>query len=349
MGRTDVTLARLAGGALVVGAFLSVGALGVAAADPAFNLAKTKAEYARPKDGVPMPDDNKLTPVRVELGRKLFFDPRLSGTGSKSCATCHNPSFGWQDGLAKGIGRDDHQLGRATPTILDLAWGGPFFWDGRAVTLEQQAVMPIASQAEMNLPHDEAVTRVAALDGYRSAFAEAYPGEKITIDTIGKALASYERTIVSADAPFDKWIKGKANAISPAAQRGFVLYNTKARCGICHSSWRFTDDGFHDIGVGAADRGRAAVTSVGIVQLENAFKTPTLRNIDQRAPYMHDGSAATLEDVVDFYDKGEHHRDSIAPEIEPLNLTAAEKSDLIAFLHTLTSEDPAQSIPLLPR
>jgi cytochrome c peroxidase len=330
---------------------LSLGSLAaIAQTGPApVSLASMKAEYVRPNGEPPSPADNRLSAARVELGRMLFFDPRLSNTGSMSCATCHNPSFGWEDGLPRGVGSGDRQLGRATPTVLNLAWGGPFFWDGRAMTLEQQAVGPIAAEGEMNLPHDQAVARVRSIAGYRTAFDTAYKGEGVTIDTIGKALASYERIVVSAEAPFDAWIKGKMDAISVSAARGFGLFNGKARCNICHSSWRFTDDGFHDIGVGEGDMGRAGIKKTAIVQLQNAFKTPTLRNIDQRAPFMHDGSLPSLSAVVDFYDRADKRRASISPEIVPLGLTDEEKRDLVAFMLTLTSKDTPQPVPVLPQ
>ena len=330
-----------------IGSIAATAQTGPAAVSPA--PASFKSEYTRPRGESPSPDENKLSAARVELGRMLFFDPRLSGTGAMSCATCHNPSFGWEDGLPRGVGHGDKQLGRSTPTVLNLAWGGPFFWDGRAMTLEQQAVGPIASPAEMNMPHDQAVARVRSISGYRTAFETAYRGEGVNIDTIGKALASYERTIVSAEAPFDNWILGRPEAISVSAQRGFALFNGKARCSVCHSGWRFTDDGFHDIGVGEGDLGRAGVKKNAIIQLQNAFKTPTLRNIDQRAPYMHDGSLPSLMAVVDFYDRADKRRDSISPEITPLGLTEEEKRDLVAFMRTLTSQDAPQPVPVLPQ
>jgi cytochrome c peroxidase len=283
----------------------------------------------------------------VALGRTLFFDPRLSGSGAISCATCHNPSLGWEDGLKRGIGHRGAELGRHTPTIIDVAWAEPLFWDGRAATLEEQAKGPIKSASEMNMPHDEAVKRVASISGYRAAFERAYPGEGVNIDTIAKAIASYERTIVSAKAPFDRWAEGDSQAISDSAKRGFVLFNGKAGCATCHSGWRFTDDGFHDIGLPSQDLGRAAIAP-GIKVLEHAFKTPTLRNVDQRAPYMHDGSVATLEAVVDHYDHGFVARESLAPEMKPLKLTADEKADLIAFMRSLTSHDKPVELPTLP-
>jgi len=239
-------------------------------------------------------------------------------------------------------------LSRSSPTILNLAWGGPFFWDGRADSLEEQAIGPIQASKEMNLSHDAAVEKINAVPGYRALFAQVFDGGAVTIDHIGKAIAAYERTVVSADAPFDRWIAGEESAIGEDAKRGFVLFNTKARCAVCHSGWRFTDDGFHDIGVETNDMGRGGVAP-GLEFMNHAFKTPTLRNIDQRAPYLHNGSAATLEDVVELYDKAAKPRPSVSEQIVPLRLTATEKAELVAFLKTLTSDDPQPTLPTLPR
>jgi cytochrome c peroxidase len=176
-----------------------------------------------------------------------------------------------------------------------------------------------------------------------------FPGKAITVDSIAAAIASYERTIVSGAAPFDRWVSGDEQAISDSAKRGFVLFNGKANCAVCHAGWRMTDDGFHDIGLAdSTDRGRAGIAP-GIPQLEHAFKTPTLRNITQRAPYMHDGSVATLAEVIDHYDTGFVKRPSLDAEMHPLKLTPAEKADLLAFLDTLTSVDAPAVIPVLPQ
>jgi cytochrome c peroxidase len=312
-------------------------------------LSEMKAQYVRPLGSPPAPDDNQSTPARVALGRQLFFEPRLSGSGAMSCATCHAPDRDWQDGVATAIGRDGRILARRTPTLLNVAWGLPFFWDGRADTLEQQAVMPIEAPGEMNLPHAQAVARIAANPRYRQAFAQSYSGEGVTIETIGKAIAVFERTLVSGQAPFDHWIDGDERAISRQAQRGFILFNTRARCSTCHSGWRLTDDGFHDIGVSGDDEGRAAIAP-GIEQLRFAFKTPTLRNIDQRGPYMHNGSLRSLEAVVAFYNTPPASpRPSLSPDLAPLQLSAREQGELIAFLRTLTSKDAAQHPPALPQ
>jgi cytochrome c peroxidase len=304
------------------------------------------ADYARPGK-IPAPRNNPITPEKVALGQMLFFDPRLSGSGAISCASCHNPALAWGDGLAKGIGHMGTQLGRRSPTILDVAFGEPYFWDGRASTLEEQAKGPLASEAEMNMQAGAAIARISAMPGYQKAFAQAFPGQPVSLDTIAAAIATYERTVVSGEAPFDRWVKGDDAAVEDAVKRGFVLFNGKANCAGCHAGWRMTDDGFHDIGLPDKDRGRAAVAP-GIEQMEHAFKTPSLRNIAQRAPYMHDGSVASLGAVIDHYDSGFVRRPSLDTQMRPLGLTAEEKADLLAFLQALTGTDAPAVIPVLP-
>jgi cytochrome c peroxidase len=305
-----------------------------------------KQLYRRPSQ-VPYPKDNPHTPERELLGRTLFFDPRLSSSKVISCATCHNPGFSWGDGLPLAIGHGAKVLGRRTPTILNLAWTELLFWDGRAGSLEEQALGPIAAPGEMNQPMEKMVQALNSIKGYQAMFDRAYPGQPITKENVGKAIATFERTVVSGLAPFDRWVDGDERAISESAKRGFDLFNTKAACAKCHNGWNFTDGGFHDIGVKGDDRGRGAVLNLPAMQY--AFKTPTLRNVDQRAPYLHDGSEATLEDVIELYDAGGRiNRPSLSPEIFKLNLTAEDKHNLKAFLLTLTSRDPAVNVPVLP-
>ena len=196
-----------------------------------YNLESLRVEFLRPST-IPFPEDNQFSEERSELGRQLFFDPRLSGSGAISCATCHNPALGWEDGLAKGLGHMGTRLGRHSPTIENLAWGGPYFWDGRAATLEEQAKGPLVSDAEMNMPHEDVVAVVASIPGYRAAFEVAYPDEPLNIDTIAKAIANFERSVVSADAPFDRWMQGDEAAISDKAKQGFAIFNTKGNCSV---------------------------------------------------------------------------------------------------------------------
>ncbi len=287
---------------------------------------------------------------KIELGRMLFFDPRLSASGIVSCATCHNPSLSWGDGLPRAVGHGMKTLGRRTPTILNLAWGGPFMWDGRFETLEEQAMGPITSPDEMNMPAADLISKLGSVERYRSGFLKVFPKEGLSASTLAQSIASYERTIVSAPAPFDRWVGGQDWAISEGAKRGFVLFNTRAGCVMCHSGWRFTDDSFHDIGVKDADAGRGALKDfTTFIPLQHAFKTPTLRDADRRGPFLHDGSASSLEQVVELYDTGgQLKRESLASEIKPLLLTRREKQDLVDFLKTLAS--PAEvTLPVLPR
>jgi len=336
---------------LIIGVLVSVRtaclADGIAPSAPSTAaLQQLRANFERPTT-VPQPRSNPITADKVALGQMLFFDPRLSGSGTISCATCHNPGLGWGDGLPKGLGHMSSKLDRHTPTILDVAFGEPYFWDGRAVTLEDQAKGPLIAVKEMNMSLETALPLLRSLPGYIEAFGRAFPGQAISLDTIASAIASFERTVISNDAPFDRWIKGDDKAIPAAAVRGFVLFNGKANCAVCHSTWRMSDDGFHDIGLHDDDRGRAAIAP-GIVQLEHAFKTPTLRNITQRAPYMHDGSLPTLDAVIDHYDGGFEPHPSLDTNIHALGLTPGERADLLAFLDAMTSVDAPVALTALP-
>lgn len=310
------------------------------------DLKELKSSYQKPKE-IPFPKNNEYTHEKYELGKKLFFDPRLSGSGFISCASCHNPMFGWEDGLDLGLGHGMKKLKRHTPTLLNLAWGEFFFWDGRAKTLEEQALGPIGSKVEMNMPIKDLEWKLAEIQGYVKEFANVFPDKKITKENIAKAIATFERTIVSEDSTFDKWLKGDANAISESAKRGFEIFNTKANCFACHSTWRFTDDSFHDIGIKTKDIGRYEIKKEEKTKF--AFKTPTLRNITKRAPYMHNGSKKSLEEVIELYNKGgEVKRKSVSDEISPLNLTNIEKEDLINFLKTLETDESKVILPILP-
>jgi cytochrome c peroxidase len=315
------------------------------AAEPP-TLEALKQKFHRPTS-IPFPKDNPYTDAKAELGQALFFDPRLSGPNTMSCANCHNPAMGWKDGLGLGVGHDAKKLGRATPTVLNLAWAELLMWDGRKDGLEDQATGPIESAGEMNQPVPELLEELAAIPGYRRMFRDAFGRDEITKKTLSQAIATFERTLVSNKAPFDRWIEGDETAISESAKRGFVAFNGKGNCVACHSGWRFTDDGFHDIGLKSEDPGRGAQVP-GEPSLQHAFKTPTLRNIEQRAPYMHDGSAASLREVIAYYDAGFVQRPSLAPEIHRLGLTAQEITDLVEFMHALTSRDDQISIPVLP-
>ncbi len=310
------------------------------------SLDALKAQYRRPAS-IPFPKENPYTPQKMLLGKKLYFDTRLSVTSAQSCASCHNPGFGWGDGLAVGVGYGMAKLGRHSPTVVNAAWGAVFMWDGRLANLEEQALGPIQSPGEMNMPIEQLMARLVSIAEYKPLFAEAFPGEDMSAKTLAKAIATYERTIVSERAPFDDWIEGNEQAISEDAKRGFALFNGKAQCSSCHEGWNFTNDGFQDIGLPSEDVGRGKYLAV--LKMQHAFKTPGLREITRRSPYMHDGSIATLEQVVEHYDGGGVERRSRSDLIKPLNLTSQEKSDLVAFLRTLTSNLDPTGVPVLPR
>ncbi|MDX1757697.1 MAG: cytochrome c peroxidase [Marinobacter sp.] len=302
---------------------------------------------------VPFPEANNPTEARVELGKKLFFDPRLSGDGNMSCATCHNPVFGWSDGMPTAKGFQSRVLGRATPTITNTAFNALQMWDGRKDSLEDQALGPMVSSVEMNVDLKVAQARLMALPGYRTAFDAAYPGEGITDETLAKAIASYERTIISTDSPFDQWVRGDEDAMTEAQINGFKVFvdPDKGNCAVCHSAPNFTDDGFHNIGLASygeenPDMGR--YVSVPLASMKGAFKTPTLRDVTETAPYFHDGSAKTLEEVIEHYALGGTVKDNLSPNMKELDLTTQEKADLLAFLQALTeSKEPIQ-LPDLP-
>ena len=303
--------------------------------------------FLRPSH-IPQPSNNLATPERIQLGKMLFFDPRLSGSNWITCGTCHNPALGWSDGLKTAIGHDMKVLDRSTPTILNTAYQRLQFWDGRERKLEKQALGPIESPGEMAQDLDELVKELKAVPGYVKLFNESYPEDGVSKTSIGKALSSFERTIVSLDSPFDKWLKGAKSDMSESAKRGFKLYKGKARCALCHTGYNFIDDGFHNIGLpGNKDDGRYAIKPIKV--LKGAFKTPTLRNITLTAPYMHNGEFSTLKEVINHYNSGgKKNLGNLDPNMRPLNLSKKEKADLLAFLESLTSEPLEISIPQLP-
>lgn len=300
---------------------------------------------------VPHPADNKPTKARLELGKALFFDTRLSGDGNMSCATCHNPSTGWSDGLPTALGVKSMVLGRASPTIFNTAYNSIQMWDGRKKSLEDQAMGPMEANVEMNMDIGKLFKWLNGNEGYKKMFAKAYPGEAIDAATVSKAIASFERTAISKDSPFDRWVKGDAKALTSQQIEGFKLFNGKANCAVCHSGPNFTDNGFHNLGLASwgnpdPDVGRFAQKPVKA--MKGAFKTPTVREVARTAPYFHDGSAATLMAVVEHYDKGGVVTSNMSPNMKPLNLTQAEKEALVAFMEALSSPFIQVSLPELP-
>jgi cytochrome c peroxidase len=310
------------------------------------DLQSVKASFIRP-ERIPFPPTNPFSEAKYQLGRTLFFDPRLSGAGAMACATCHNPALNWTDGQGRATGNGHKALDRKSPSLLNAAWGILFFWDGRADSLEQQALGPIQSEAEMNLKIPELVKRLQAVGEYGRMFKAAFPGEAISGDTIAKAIATFERTIVSDIAPFDRWIAGEESAVNESAKRGFALFNGQAACVKCHNGWNFTNGSFADIGLQSDDRGREKIEHSPA--LAHGFKVPTLRNIARRAPYMHDGSLPDLAAVLENYNAGGTvRRPTTQLFLKPLGLTDRDKTDLRAFLETLNSEDERVTAPTLP-
>ncbi len=252
-------------------------------------------------DSAYIPDENPMNEGKIELGKLLYFDPRLSKDDTVSCASCHNPFHGFADPAptSKGVG---NQLGgRNSPTVLNRLFSAEQFWDGRAADLEEQAQGPLTNPVEMAMAsHDVVVSKVSALAGYKPHFAKAFGDTKIDMDRIAKAIAAYERTVVTGNSAYDRYQAGDKSAMSASAVRGMEVFNGKANCAACHASFNFSDENYRNIGVGMdkpkPDLGRYEVTKNEADK--GAFKTPTLRNIIQTAPYMHDGSEATLMDVV---------------------------------------------------
>ncbi|HYJ41781.1 MAG TPA: cytochrome c peroxidase [Steroidobacteraceae bacterium] len=319
--------------------FLLIGSVVASESDP----------WLRP-EFAPAPPENQLTPERVHLGQLLFFDPRLSRKSTMSCASCHNPSLGWSDGLPTAVGFDMHTLARATPTIVNTSFSPIQMWDGRKSTLEDQATGPIEAAGEMNLPLPELIERLKSIPGYASKFEAAYPGMGITAVTVARGLASFERTVLSTESPFDRWRKGDQKAVSASAKHGFELFQDKAKCAVCHMGYNFTDNGFHNIGLatsGAPDVGRFAQRP--LKSMHGAFKTPTLRDIGLTAPYMRNGSYKTLMEVVEHYDRGGDDKTNLDINMVPLSLTASEKADLVAFLESLTGVPADVRLPALPQ
>ena len=302
----------------------------------------------------PHPEDNAPTTPRVELGKKLFFDPRLSGDGNMSCATCHSPLLGWSDGLSTGKGVKSMVLDRASPTVVNTAYNNIQMWDGRKATLEEQAMGPMEATVEMNMDTQKLFKWLNGHDGYRALFNEAYPGKPIDADSVSKAIASFERTVISNTSPFDQWVAGKKDAMSAEQVKGFGLFIDpgKGNCAACHSGPNFTDNGFHNLGLASfgkdnPDMGRYAQKP--IASLKGAFKTPTVREAASTAPYFHDGSSKTLDEVVEFYSKGGLVKTNLSKNMKELPLSKEEKSQLVAFMNALSSPAKPFVLPMLPR
>jgi cytochrome c peroxidase len=303
-------------------------------------------------DAAYIPDNNPLSTDKIALGKLLYFDGRLSKDGTIACASCHIPFHGFADPdrTSKGVGQLRGQ--RNSPTVINRLFSKEQFWDGRAADLEEQAHGPLINPVEMAMPaHARVVENVKKVKGYAPLFEKAFGSKEITMPRIAQAIASYERTVVSGDSPFDRYMAGDKGAMSAEAVRGMELFNGKANCKTCHSGFNFTDESYHNLGVGM-DKAKPDLGRYEISKAESekgAFKTPTLRNVVLTAPYMHDGSESTLVEVVEFYNKGGTKNPWLSKEIKPLNLTSQEAGDLLAFLEALTGPvnnmEPPPSLP----
>jgi cytochrome c peroxidase len=331
-----------------------------------------------------VPKDNPVTAAKVGLGQELFFDKRLSADGTVSCATCHDPKLAFTDGKPVAEGIHGRKGSRSSPTLLNAMFNSGQFWDGRVESLESQSKLPLVNPDEMgNASQEQVAERLRAIPEYAGRFQQVF-GD-LTVNSLGKALASYERTLVTADSPFDRYRAGDSKAMSDEAKQGLFLFTGKARCTVCHtfnsifastqSFHFFTDQMYHNTGVAVNDPAYAAISRKAVLLARNgprepelqelakeagasslgrflvtgnsldigAFKTPSLRNVELTAPYFHDGSAATLADVVEFYVKGGNHNPNRDWELQAVSLTDAEQADLVEFLKSLTSYDVRKS------
>ena len=350
--------------------------------DPADGKAMTvKVPMGLPEliQNAQIPTYNPMTEEKFALGKQLYFEPRISKDGTVSCATCHNPEKGWTDQLPHSIGIHGQEGSRNAPTVLNTAYGRTMFWDGRAPSLEGQAQGPIQNKIEMgDQSYKEIVARLRAIKGYQEQFAKVF-GTEVTLDGMAKAIAAFERSALSGNSAFDRYngdgsrgVEPDPKALSDSQKRGMLLFGLtlgvddefktdavrgKARCTSCHVGFNFTDEQFHNIGVGwvekerkFADLGRWAIAPIGAKNPAEigAFKTPTVRDIEHTGPYMHDGSEKTLEDVVAYYDKGGNPNPYLDNDLKKLDLTSQEKADLVAFMKALTGEATKVELPTLP-
>lgn len=304
-----------------------------------------------PLPPVPIPQDNPMTTAKIELGKMLFFDPRLSGNNHWACSTCHNPALAYGDGVPRSLGfGNEKELGRHAPTLFNVAYNEYQFWDGRVGSLEEQAKAPIQNTKEMNSQPEELMKKISAIPGYRSRFVAVF-GEEPNFENLAKAIATFERTVIAKNSPFDHYAMGENTALSSQEKRGLILFVSKAACSRCHNGPNFTDNKFHNLGLPQVgplkvDLGRYQVTKQD--QDRRAFKTPTLRNITLTSPYMHNGAFKTLEEVLDFYNRGGEDDAKKSEEIFPLHLTDQEQKDVVAFLKALTGDLNLMAPPLLP-
>ncbi len=320
----------------------------------ATTLTASEPTHQTPPLGLPPvvhPEGNPPTQEKIALGKQLYFDNRLSRDMTISCATCHDPEKGYSNGDPVSSGFGGAKGGRNAPTVLNTAYQTFQFWDGRAGSLEEQALGPIQNPIEMNMTLDLALERLKKVKGYQDQFQAVF-GTDVNEEGIAKAIAAYERTVLAGDSNYDRYKAGDSSALSAKEKQGMDLFFGKANCFACHSGPNFTDNAFHNIGVGMdkakPDQGRAEIS-----KLEGdtgAFKTPTCRDAVLSGPYMHDGSLTTLKEVVEHYNKGGIANDYLDEEIYPLNLTPEEIDALVIFLETglRSHQYPDHKPPKLP-
>ena len=321
-----------------------------AIAEPGAGASSVQPSYTglqREYPPINAPGDNPTTPEKVALGRLLFFDPVLSQNNDLACASCHQPDLGFGDGRSRAIGTTGVELSRNAPTLWYVAYVQSLFWDGRVQSLEAQAETPLTHPDEMAVSDTAALTaELLSFPEYATTFAQVFPGETISFTHVQRALAAFQRSLISDNSPFDRYAAGEIEALTPSQRRGLTLFRSGAtRCFECHAAPTFASDTFRVIGVPSEDLGRAGVSADG---LSGAFKVPTLRNIALTAPYMHDGSLATLADVVQFYAAGGGHafgNEEIDVFVQGFEMTEQEKADLVAFLYALTDESGMPEIP----
>jgi cytochrome c peroxidase len=313
--------------ALVAAAGLMTGAVGEAAAQ------KPRLPLGLQEQAAFVPDDNAPTPEKIAFGKQLFWDKRWSRSSTVACVSCHQPDHGWTDAQRFSTNFEGKPTPRRAPTIVNRLFSDNQLWTGLRASLEDQA------RNDGNRSDDTVVAHLGAIPTYQAQHRKVF-GRDLDADGVAKAIAAYVRTIVSGNAPYDRFKAGDASAMSASAQRGLALFEGKAACVRCHSGFNFTDEGYRNIGVGMAadkpDLGRFVVTKKDADK--GAFKTPTLRDVAQRGPYMHDGSEATLADVVAYYNRGGVKNTWLSPEVRPLGLSAQEQADIVEFMKSLTGE-----------
>lgn len=351
MRRLAAPLASVTGNPDRLGPLLQIGlaltgAFFVQVISPA-NEGQTQRRVRAPAlpEAAPAPPDNPTTPEKAELGRQLFFDVRLSGSDTLSCAGCHVPEKAYSDGLARARGAGGRQLSRNTPGLLNVGFYSRYFWDGRAASLEEQALAPIQSAEEMHQDMAELEKELNAIPGYARQFQSVFGGPA-TRESISRALAAFQRTLVSRISPFDRYLAGEEDAITEDAKQGWELFRGAAGCARCHNGPAFSDGRFYRLGNSFTDRGRGAVT--GNERDDYAFRTPGLRDVARTAPYLHDGSMRTLTEVVEFYYRNApvSAADGLPIDIAPLlDRSYSEISLVVAFLESLTEEAPQAARP----